>query len=65
LEVFVRKAFHSWVEKHGNRFADDEKFETKVRKWLKQQSKTSMLRADVLEKRWDNCSIIVGGYVEK
>jgi hypothetical protein len=28
----------------GKRFADDEEVETEVRKWLRQQSKTSMLR---------------------
>jgi hypothetical protein len=28
----------------GKRFADDEEVETEVRNWLKQQSKTSILR---------------------
>jgi hypothetical protein len=28
------KAFHTWVEKRGKRFADDEEVETEVRKWL-------------------------------
>jgi hypothetical protein len=31
-----RKAIHSWFEKLGKRFADDEEFETEVRKWLRQ-----------------------------
>jgi hypothetical protein len=39
-----RKAVHNWVEKHGRYFSDDEEFETEVRKWLRQQSKTSMFR---------------------
>jgi hypothetical protein len=30
------KAVHSWVEKRGKYFADDEKVETEVRKWLRQ-----------------------------
>jgi hypothetical protein len=34
-----RKAVHSWVEKRCKYFADDEEFETEVRKWLRQQSK--------------------------
>jgi hypothetical protein len=39
-----RKVFQKWVEKLGKRFSDDEEVETEVRKWLRQQSKTSMLR---------------------
>jgi hypothetical protein len=38
-----RKAVHKWFEKHGKRFADDEDVEMEVWKWLRQQSKTSML----------------------
>ncbi|PNF20503.1 hypothetical protein B7P43_G06277, partial [Cryptotermes secundus] len=30
---------HNWVEKRGKRFADGEEVETKVRKWLRQQSR--------------------------
>jgi hypothetical protein len=30
-----RKAINSWIEKHGNRFADDVKFETEFLKWLR------------------------------
>jgi hypothetical protein len=37
------KAVHIWVEKRGKRFAD-EGIEDGVRKWLRQQSKTSMLK---------------------
>jgi hypothetical protein len=44
-----RKAVHIWVETRGKRFADDEELETEVRKWLRQQSKTSMLRVST---RW-------------
>jgi hypothetical protein len=39
-----RTAIRNWVEKRGKRFADDEEAETEVLKWLRQQSKTSMLR---------------------
>jgi hypothetical protein len=35
---FLPKAVHSWFEKRGRRFADDEEVETEVRKWLRQQS---------------------------
>jgi hypothetical protein len=35
------KAVQNWVKKRGRRFADDEEFETEVRKWLRQQSKDS------------------------
>jgi hypothetical protein len=30
-----RKNVHNWVDKCGNRFADDEEVETEVRKWLR------------------------------
>jgi hypothetical protein len=39
-----RKAVDNCVEKRGKRFADDEDVETEVRKWPRQQSKTSVLR---------------------
>jgi hypothetical protein len=38
-----RKAVHNWTEKRGKHLADDERVETEVRRWLKQQSETSML----------------------
>jgi hypothetical protein len=38
------KAVHNWVDKRGERFADDEEVEMEVWKWLRQQSKTSILR---------------------
>jgi hypothetical protein len=34
-----RNAVHSWVEKRGKVFADDEEVEMELRKWLRQQSK--------------------------
>jgi hypothetical protein len=34
---------HNWVEKRDKHFSDDEEVEMEVRKWLRQQSKTSML----------------------
>jgi hypothetical protein len=43
-------AVHNWVEKRGKYFADDEKFETEVRKWLRQQSNISMLQVSMHRK---------------
>jgi hypothetical protein len=34
-ECLSRKAVHSWVEKRGKGFADDEEVETEVRKSLR------------------------------
>jgi hypothetical protein len=34
-----RKAVHKWVEKRDKHFAEDEKFKTEVKNWLRQQSK--------------------------
>jgi hypothetical protein len=45
-EVFVAQ---SGSQLCGKRFADDEEVETEVRKWLRQQSKYSMLRVST---RW-------------
>jgi hypothetical protein len=60
------KAVHSWVEKRGKRSADDEEFETKLRKWLRQQSKDFYTAGfDALVKRWDTCINVGGGYVKK
>jgi hypothetical protein len=48
----------------GKRFADDEEFETEVRKWLRQRPKGLYAAGfDALVKRWDKC-INGGGYVE-
>jgi hypothetical protein len=33
------KSFHNWLHKCGKGFADDEKVETEMQKWLRQQSK--------------------------
>jgi hypothetical protein len=49
----------------GKRFADDEEDETKVQKWLRQQSKDFYaVGFNALVKRWDKC-INVGGYIKK
>jgi hypothetical protein len=50
----------------GKLFADDEEVETEVRKWLRQHS-TYFYAAgfDALVKRWDKCSNVGVGYVEK
>jgi hypothetical protein len=63
LEVFVAQ---SGSLLSGKRFADDEEFETEVRKWLRQESK-DFYAADfnALVKRWDKCINVGGGYVEK
>jgi hypothetical protein len=48
------------------RFADDEEFETEVRKWLRQQSKNFYTAGfDTLVKQWNKCIDVGGGYVEK
>jgi hypothetical protein len=61
-----RKAVHNWVEKRGKRFADDEEFETEVRKRLRQRSKDfCAVGFDSLVKRLDKCISVDGGYVEK
>jgi hypothetical protein len=52
-----RKAIHSWSEKRGERFADEE-VETEVRKWLRQQSN------DFYVAGFDKCIDVGGGYVE-
>jgi hypothetical protein len=50
----------------GKLFADYEKVETEVRKWLTQQSKHFYAAGfDALVKRWDKCTSVGGGYVEK
>jgi hypothetical protein len=53
------------VEKRGKHFADEE-IETKVAKWLRQQSKGFHAAGfDTLVKRWDKCINVGGGYIEK
>jgi hypothetical protein len=54
------------VEKHGERFADDEEVETKVRKWPRKQSKVFYAAGfDAVVERWDMSINVGGGYVEK
>jgi hypothetical protein len=61
-----RKSVHSWVEKRGKGFADDEETETEVRKWLRQQSEDFYAASfDALVKRWDKCINVGGGHVEE
>jgi hypothetical protein len=61
-----RKAVHSWIEKHGRHFADDEEIETEVRKWLTQQSKDLYAAGfDALVKRGDEYINVGGEYVKK
>jgi hypothetical protein len=45
-------------------FANEEDVETDLRKWLRQQSKTSA-DFDALVKRWDKRISVGGRYVEK
>jgi hypothetical protein len=60
--VFRVKGFHFG----GRCFADDEKVRTKVRKWLRQQSKDFCAAGfNALVERWDKCISVGGGYVEK
>jgi hypothetical protein len=50
----------------GKRSANDEEFETEVRKLLRQQSKDfCAFGFDVLVMLWDKCVNVGGGYVEK
>jgi hypothetical protein len=50
----------------GKHFADDEEVEMEAQKWLRQQSKDSYAADfDAMVKRWDECIIVGGGYVEK
>jgi hypothetical protein len=50
----------------GKYFADDEKVETVVPKWLRQKSKDFYaVGFDALVKRRDKCIIVGGGYVEE
>jgi hypothetical protein len=50
----------------GKGFADDEKVETEVQEWLRQQPKDFYAAGfDALVKRRDRCISIGGGYVEK
>jgi hypothetical protein len=62
-----RKAVHSWVQKRGKRFADDEDVETEWRKRLRQQSKDFYAAGfdDALVKRQDKWINVDGGYAEK
>jgi hypothetical protein len=48
------------------RFADDVGVETEMQKWLRRQSKEFFAAGfDALVKRWDKCTNVVGGYIEK
>jgi histone-lysine N-methyltransferase SETMAR len=50
----------------GKCSVDDAEVETKVRKWLRQQSKDFYAAGfEALVKRWDKCVSVAGGYVEK
>jgi hypothetical protein len=65
-KCLTRNAVHSWVEKQGKRFFNDEEVLTKVRKWLRRQSKDFCAAGfDSLVKLWDKCISVGGGYVEK
>jgi hypothetical protein len=61
--VFVA---YSGSQLGGRHFADNEEFETEVRKWLRKQPKYFYAASfDALVKRWDKCISVGGGYVEK
>jgi hypothetical protein len=61
-----RKAVHNCVEKRDKRFANDKEVETKVQKWLRQQSKDfGAAGLAALVKRWNKYINFGGGYVEK
>jgi hypothetical protein len=48
----------------GKHFTDDEKVETEVRNWLRQQQDFYAAGFDALAKRWDKCISVGGEYVE-
>jgi hypothetical protein len=52
------KSFHL----DGKYLADDEDVETEVRKWLRQQSETSVL---MVSTKWNKCINFDGEFVEK
>jgi hypothetical protein len=72
--IFIKKYFllrlqvsveQSDSQLGGKRFADEE-VEIEVRKWLRQKSKDFCAAGfHALVKRWDKCTNVVGGYVEK
>jgi hypothetical protein len=50
----------------GDSFADDEEVETKLRKWLRQESKNFYAASfEALVKRLEKCVDVGGGNVEK
>jgi hypothetical protein len=57
-----RTAVHNWVEKRGKHFVDYEEVETEVRRWLRQQSKTSVLQVST---HWNEYINVCGGFVKK
>jgi hypothetical protein len=74
--IFINKWFLFTVGSvcHVKRFTtgsrnchpDDEEIDTKVRKWLRQQSKDFYAAGfDAPAKRWDKFISVGGGYVEK
>jgi hypothetical protein len=61
----IHKAVHSWVEKCGKRFADDE-VETVVWKWLRQQSEDYYAMSfDALVIQWGKYINVGEGHVKK
>jgi hypothetical protein len=55
-----------WFHLGGKRFADVEEVETRVWKWLRQQSKDFCAAYfDALVKQWDKFINVGRGYVEK
>jgi hypothetical protein len=70
--IFINKCFLfkvgsvCRVKKSGKSFADVEEVKTELPKWLRQQSKHFIAAGvDALIKRWDKCTSVGGGYVEK
>jgi hypothetical protein len=73
--IFIKKCFLITVGRicrvkrfrtGGKRFADDEEVKMEARKCLRQQSKDFYAAGfDALGKRWDKCTNVSGGYVEK
>jgi hypothetical protein len=73
--MFIKKCFLftvgsvcgvKWFITRGKCSTNDEEAELEVRKWLRQQSRDFYDAGfDALVKRWDKCTNVGGGYVEK
>jgi hypothetical protein len=60
------KAVYNWLRNSLTDFQKSQMMPDLVWKWLRQQSKEFCAASfDPLEKQWDKCINICGGYIEK